>query len=264
MNLTLLGQGMLPDYVLIGAQKCGTSFLYDLLTQHPYVEPATRKEVHYFDIHYSKGIDWYRGHFPQPTWKEGRRFITGEASPYYVFHPHAARRVAEILPNARLIVLLRNPVDRAYSGYHQSVRRGNEPLTTFEAAIEMEGTRLRGEREKMLKDENYFSFRYQKFSYLSRGVYVDQLVTWSRFFGRDQMLVLKSEDLFDQMQDTLERVLDFLGLPRWMPKLFSKALKASDNGYYPPMNTSTRQELHAYFKPYNQRLYEYLGVDFGW
>jgi hypothetical protein len=254
-----LTAGGTPDFVIIGAQKCGTTFLYDLLSRNPHIEPAAKKEVHFFDRRFGKGVGWYWSHFPPPTWKEGQRSITGEATPYYLFHPHAARRMAEVVPQARLIVLLRDPVDRAYSGYHHQVRAGHETLG-FEEAIETEETRLRGERARMLEDEQYASFDYQHFSYLSRGVYVDQLVQWSKFFGRDQMLVLKSEDLFDQVPHTLQSVLEFLCLPSWRPETSEPRLKGS----YPPMNSDTRQRLRNYFEPHNQRLYEYLGVDLGW
>jgi hypothetical protein len=110
--------GRLPDFVIIGAQKSGTTFLYDLLTRHPYVERALTKELHYFNSHFDKGIEWYKSQFPPPRWKDGRRIITGEATANYLFHPHASRRMAEVVPQARLIALLRNPVDRAYSHYN--------------------------------------------------------------------------------------------------------------------------------------------------
>lgn len=251
--------GTMPDFVIIGAQKCGTTFLYNLLARHPHVEPATKKEIHYFDHRSGKGPRWYRSHFPLPARKEGRRTITGESTPYYLFHPHAARRMARVVPEARLIAVLRNPADRAYSHYHQEASRGHEPLT-FEEAIEAEEERLRGEVERMLEDEHYVSFNHQNFSYLSRGIYADQLMRWSEFFGDEQMLVLKSEDLFERTSDALESVLGFLGLPGWSPEALEPCLKGS----YPPMNPSTRRRLRDYFEPHNRRLYEYLGVDFGW
>lgn len=247
--------GALPDFVIVGAQRCGTTFLYDLLSRHPRVEPATKKEVHYFDLHYGRGIGWYRSHFP----RVGRGSVTGESSPYYLFHPHAAARMAAAIPGARLIALLRDPVERAYSGYHHEVRRGNENLG-FEEALEAEESRLRGEKERMLADESYASPNHQRFSYLSRGIYVDQLMHWSKFFPRDQMLVLKSEDLFDHLPEALGRVLAFLGLPHWVPE----SSDAGREGGYPPMNPATRRRLRDHFEPHNRRLYEYLGVDFGW
>lgn len=245
-----------PDFVIIGAQKCGTTFLYDLLMQHPRVEPAERKEVHFFDLHYGKGVDWYRSRFPPR--EQGT--LTGEATPYYLFHPHAARRMAKVVPGVRLITLLRNPIDRAYSHYHMELGRGRETLKTFEEAVDAEEGRLRGERTRMLEDEHYASFDYQHFSYLSRGIYVDQLMEWSRFFGGEQMLVSRSEDFFEGNVDALEPVLEFLGLADWKPEV----MEPSFEGSYPPMDPATRRRLHDYFEPHNRRLHEYLGVDFGW
>lgn len=255
--------GALPDFIIIGAQKCGTSYLYRLLGQHTYVEPANIKEVHYFDLFFEEGVDWYRSNFPPPAWKNGQRIITGEASPYYLYHPHAARRAAAVVPWTRLIVLLRNPVDRAYSHYNHQVRAENETLS-FDEAVEAEQDRLRGERDKMLVDERYVSLNDRRFSYLSRGVYVDQVQEWHKFFTKDQVLVLKSEDLFDYTQDTLSSVLDFLHLPDWHPEPSKLSKPPRKKGRYAPMNSATRQRLKDYFEPHNRRLYEYLGMDFGW
>jgi hypothetical protein len=257
------GTGVLPDFIVIGAQKCGTSYLYRLLGQHPYVEPAHIKEVHYFDLFFDEGVDWYRSNFPLPVWKEGRRTITGEASPHYLYHPHAARRAAAVVPWAKLIVLLRNPVDRAYSNYNHQVRMGNETLS-FDEAVEAEQVRLRGERDKMLSDERHVSLDHRRFSYLSRGVYVDQLQKWHKFFAKDQILVLKSEDLFDYTQDTLRSVLGFLHLPDWHPEPSKLSKSPRKKGRYAPMHSASRQRLKDYFEPHNRRLYEYLGTDFGW
>lgn len=252
----------LPDFVIIGAQKGGTTFLYRLLAQHPRVKPAFLKEVHYFDLNFERGENWYRSQFPFQLSKS-QKHVTGESSPYYLFHPHAPRRAAEVIPGARLIVLLRNPVDRAYSHYnHQSKRvkgAGRETLT-FEGAIEAEEKRLDGELEKLLHDEHYDSLNYRRYSYLSRGAYVDQLLAWSEFFDRDQMLVLKSEDLFSNPAQSLKATLGFLGLSQWTPETHPSTYKLD----YVDMNPATRHDLQDYFEPHNQRLYKYLGVDFGW
>jgi hypothetical protein len=232
--------GTLPDFVIIGAQKGGTSFLYHLLTQHPLVEPAVRKEVRYFEGLFGLGVEWYRWCFAQPKWKDGRRTITGEATPSYLFHAPVAKRMAETVPQARLIALLRNPVDRAYSHYQMQVKRGTEPKT-FEEAI-----------------------KQQRASYLSRGIYVEQLLRWSAFFSKEQMLVLKSEDFFEVPVETLKQVLDFLDLPRWEPEVSQLQERRHEGAYKQRMDPSTRRRVESYFEPYNQRLYEYLGVDFGW
>src|SRR5215210_816153 len=251
----------LPDFLIIGAQKCGTSFLYQLLIQHPMVKPAFGKEIHYFDLNFRRGDNWYRSHFPLQM-RKNRRYITGEASPYYLFHPHAPRRASAVLPRVKLIVLLRNPIDRAYSQYQHQVLRGDgdgHDTLTFEEAIEVEERRLPEELAKILQDENYVSPFHRGCSYLSRGIYVDQLLAWAEFFDRTQMLVLKSEDLFHNMPVTLKSVLDFLEVSQWAPKSHSIHNKRE----YTNMSSATRQRLDDYFEPHNRRLYEYLGVDLG-
>lgn len=168
--------------------------------------------------------------------------------------------MSETVPRARLIALLRNPVDRAYSHYQMVANMGQETLP-FEDAIEAEGARLRGEEARMLEDEHYFSFAHQYFSYLSRGFYVDQLVRWSKYFDREQLLILKSEDFFERPAERFRYVIDFLGLPAWEPVAWKIVLKGE---YERELNPATRQRLEEYFEMHNLRLYEYLGVDFGW
>jgi hypothetical protein len=168
-----------------------------------------------------------------------------------------------VVPDAKLLILLRNPVDRAYSHYQHQVNRvtgeARETLT-FEEAIEAEERTLPAEVDKMLQDEYYKSSSHRTRSYLSRGIYVDQLMEWSRFFPRRKMLVLKSEDLFDDTTNALEHVLNFLAIPHWAPKAYSIPNKREYTGLDPLV----RQRLDEYYEPHNQRLYEYLGVDLGW
>jgi hypothetical protein len=246
--------GALPDFVIIGTAKGGTTSLYHLLTQHPYVEAAAAKELHFFDNYFDEGVEWYRRCFPPPKWKDGRWTITGEATPC-LGHPDVPERVAKVIPHARLLALLRNPVDRAYSMYHHRVRNGHE-TRAFEDAIEEEawlfGTRC--EEGTHLDDPRR--------RYLSRGVYVDQLLRWSEFFSKEQLLVLKSEDLFERPQDTFRLVFDFLDLPDWEPETWKVRKKGGK--YEQKMDSATRKRLEEYFEPHNRRLYEFLGVDFGW
>jgi hypothetical protein len=253
----------LPDFIIIGSQKGGTTFLNRLLAQHPRIRPAFLKEVHYFDLNFDKGINWYRSNFPMRT-SRNEGYVTGEASPYYMFYPHAARRASVVVPKAKLIVLLRNPIDRAYSHYqHQALRvkgEGQETLS-FEQAVDAEERRLRGELERMLQDEHYMSPNHRNYSYLSRGIYVDQLLTWSRYYDRTQMLILKSENLFDDTLNTLAVTLDFLEIPRWVPERYSISNKGK---YTEAIDPTVRQRLEDYFRPHNLRLYEYLGADLGW
>ena len=257
--------GPLPDFLIIGAEKGGTSFLYWSLCQHPFVEAAARKELHFFDTRkwVVKGIGWYRAQFPASMWKDGRRVITGEASPYYLFHPLAPYRASKVVPNTKLIVVLRNPVDRAYSAYRHRVLAGQEDLS-FEEALEAEQERTSGELEKLLSDDGYASYAYTKYTYRLRGIYVEQLERWHEHFDPEQILVLRSEDLFANPTGTLWRVHEFLDLPKHDIDTTAALIKSNKGSYEQPMNPITRRQLEEYFEPHNQRLYEYLGEDFGW
>ena len=177
---------LLPEFIIIGSQRSGTTSLYNYLAGHPYVLPAIVKEVHFFDLAFNNGLNWYRGHFPFTTnGKDGQRIITGEASPYYIFHPHAPGRIARIFPGMKIILLLRNPVDRAFSHYQHEASLGFERLP-FDEAVEKESSRLQGEIEKMEQDENYRSFNHQHYSYLSRGIDADQVKTWMKYFPKNR------------------------------------------------------------------------------
>lgn len=275
-GLTHLAGGVrvMPDFIIIGAQRAGTSSLYWYLMEHPCVIPAARKEVRFFDVNFQRGVNWYRTFFPSRLYKHyvmhmrRQDFLTGEASPYYLFHPHAPRRILETIPHVKLIVSLRNPVDRAYSHYHLEVRRGAETLS-FEDALKLETQRLAGEREKMLEDDTYTSFNHFHYSYLSKGIYVDQLKVWLDLFPKEQVLVLKSEEFFTD-SSSITRVLEFLQLPDWrLPGKRSFNYLKPGSVAHPPernpsMNATTRKRLSEYFAPHNQRLYDYLGVNFGW
>jgi hypothetical protein len=257
---------VLPDFLIIGAKKCGTTALYSYLTQHPSIAPAFKKEVYFFNAFYGKGRSWYRGFFPTVLERQysrrvsGRPLITGEATPDYLFNPHAPARTFETVPGARLIAILRNPVDRAYSFYNHNLRAGVERLS-FEEAVDQEQGRLAGEREKVLADPEYFSFDFEHHSYLTRGIYVDQVEDWTRCFPRSQVLVLATEDLNKRPEETLREALSFLDLPYHAPGEFRTLNAAAP---YPDMDLRTRERLSEYFEPHNRRLYEYLNRDLGW
>jgi Sulfotransferase domain len=258
---------MMPDFIIIGTQKGGTTSLYRYLIEHPCIAPIYVKEPHFFDIYYYKGLGWYRSHFPTAMEKhyaqlfQKHDLITGEASPYYLYHPQAAKRVAHTLPKAKLIVILRNPIDRAYSQYqHQRRQEGVEPLS-FEDALAAEEQRLAGEEEKIRNDEKYISFNHRHYSYVGRSTYINQLPAWMDIFPKEQFLILKSEDLYSNPQRVVEQTLEFLNVPTGGAR---KEYKPFNDAKYAPMEPATRARLVEYFKPYNARLYEFLGRDFGW
>jgi len=257
---------LLPDFLIIGAQRAGTTSLYKYLAQHPAVGPVVlTKGAHYFDTNYDKGLDWYRAFFPTERQaakvrrRLGVRMLTGEGSPYYVFHPLAPGRVAETLPDVKLLLMLRDPVERAYSHHAHESARGFETLS-FEEAVEREPERLEGERERMIADPTYNSFEYQHHSYLARGRYIEQILAWRDLFPADRLLILKMEDFFSAPEDGFARVLGFLGLPRWQPPTFVRY----NARRYAQMDERTRRRLVEHFAEPNHELERYLGVTLGW
>jgi Sulfotransferase domain len=255
----------LPDFLVIGAQKAGTTALYAYLRWHPGISGPSWKEASFFDRHYVRGEAWYRGHFPNPVrmWRSeranGRRLVVGEASPSYILHPLAPERVNRLIPDVRLVALLRDPIDRAYSHYQHEVVRGTETLP-FEEALDAEEERLRGEVERMIADPAYFSHAWWNFTYLARGRYAEQLERWFAVFPREQLLVVASADLHDRPAETYGEILDFIGAERHAldsyPHVFSRE--------YAPLPEDARARLSAYYSEPNRRLYELLGRDFGW
>jgi hypothetical protein len=261
----------LPDFLIVGTKRGGTTSLYRYLLEHPAVLPTfpsfrTLKGVHYFDEHFARGLRWYRSHFPAEPYRAllqrsmGVRPLIGEASPNYLFHPLGAARAAGSVPQAKIIMLLRNPIDRAWSQYKDQVKLGFETLS-FEDAIEREPTRLAGEVERMLADPGYYGAAFDRYSYLARGRYLDQLRAWRTAFpDEQQLLILCSEDLYGDAERVYYRVLDFLGLPPFSLNVYRphNAIPATK------MAASTRRHLAAYFAPYNRQLSEHLGTDLGW
>jgi hypothetical protein len=247
----------LPDFLVLGAQKAGTTALYEYLRRHPQITGPSWKEVSFFDRHWARGASWYRGNFPNLARTRGK--IVGEASPSYVFHPLAPQRVQELVPDARLVVLVRNPVDRALSHYNHEIALGREPLS-FEDALDAEDERLRGEGERMAADPRYFSREWWSHTYKARGRYAEQLERWFAVFPREQLLVLSSDELGSEPARAHTQVLEFLGAPSQRLDSYPGV----NARYTAPMNPDPRERLAAEFEEPNRRLYELLGRDLGW
>ena len=256
----------LPDFLILGAQKSGTTALYTYLLRHPGVGGPVRKEVEFFDRYFARGTAWYRGHFPTSLLRgyvkvrHGLELVAGEASPSYLFHPWAPQRVAAVVPRARLIVILRNPVDRALSHHAHEVVAGREALS-FEEASEREPERIGADVARMERDASYFSEEWRNHSYLARGRYAEQLERWFRVFPRDRFLILASEsELSRAPADTYATTLRFIGAEAKTLPSYPRVLERD----YPEMRPDTRRRLEEYFRGPNQRLYELVGRDFGW
>ncbi len=249
----------LPAALIIGAQKGGTTSLFNYLVRHPDVLPPLGKEIHYFDLHYARGIRWYRGRFPYGYRLRGGA-MTVDASPYYLFHPHAPERAARLLPEVKLVALLRNPIDRAFSHYQHEVRGGRETLS-FEAAVAAEPERLAGEEERLGGDPGYYSYNHHRYSYLSRGRYVEQLRRWAEHFPRERLLVLQSEWLFRDPAAATEAVQRFLGLRPHRGEQYRPFLQGRYDREIP---AELRRRLADHFEPHNRELYRWLGKEYDW
>jgi cytochrome P450 len=246
----LLGLGGLPNAIIIGAMKSGTTSLFDYLIQHPHVCGSRTKELHFFDNQYAKGERWYRA-----NWTPRGEKVLLESSPYYLFHPLAAERAARLVPHAKLIVLLRNPADRAYSHFNQNAEEALEPLP-FEDALEREAERLAGAEEALAAGRVDVSHAHQTFSYVGKGLYAEQLRRWLRHFARERMLILKAEDLFRAPQESVDRVTDFLGIERFT----IGDTAAANQRRYPLMHPDTRRRLERLFETPNEEVRRLTGM----
>jgi len=236
---------MLKNFLIIGAQRCGTRSLYQYIIAHPGVGRARKRELFFFNTLWKWGMEWYKKQFIS---KLGQ--IVGESTPQYLFDKIVPARVKSVKPQVKLLVLLRNPAMRAYSQYHHNRKpsRKTEPLT-FRRALDAEESRL----ARATPRERW------EWSYKARGRYAEQLRRWFARFPREQFHIIKSEDLFEDAESVMLGVFEFLGLDEFAQDEY-KRFHNQNYKVYPP----TYEHLMEYFEPYNQELYELLGRDFGW
>lgn len=257
---------MSPTLIIAGAQRCGTTSMYKTLSQHPAIFPAVlHKGAHYFDTGYQHRRDWYLAHFPLRATAArvqkiiGVQPITGESSPYYLYHPLAAGRIAADLPDARVLVLVRDPVERAYSAHTHETARLYE-TEPFERALDLEPERIAGEEERLIADPSYRSFEHQHHSYLARGRYAEQLDRLAAAVGRDRVHVVDSGRFFDEPEVVYDDIIEFLQLPAWRRPEFNQ------HNARPRMDMSPqlRTKLEEYFRPYDEKLIDWLGHAPSW
>ncbi len=259
-----------PDFVIAGTKRGGTTSLFNYLLMHPGVLglfPQTRgkKSTDFFFKEQARGARWYRSHFHTGTHRRrlarrtGGRVVGGEASPYYLWDPRVAPQAQSLNPRLSAIVLLRDPVERAWSHYQERVHMGVEPLP-FAAGLEAEALRTGGELERMLADPGYYSAPHDWYSYRARGVYLPQLTAWRSVFPESQLLVLRSEDMYRDVQRVFDEVCAFLGLAAYQlptTRTFNSLTRST-------MPEDCRDELRAYYRPANEELERVWGRSFGW
>lgn len=268
-----------PDFLLIGAKRGGSTSLYYTLLAHPQIMalfPSARllpkanhtKGVHYFDTNYGRGQAWYRSHFPSAAARRaarhraGGRVVAGEGSPYYLFHPLAAERAARDVPGTRILVILRDPVERAFSHYRERRRQDAEPLATFEDALAAEPDRLAGERERIESRPGHRSYAHEQQSYRAQGEYATHLRRWLGFFPADRVHIMIAEDFYADQQRTLDEAAVFLGL-RAAP-LPAEALRVWNAAPSQSLKPATRRRLAGHYAPFNADLETLLGRSLPW
>lgn len=260
---TARGAGSLPGFILIGGQRCGTTAFFHELRRHPAVGNPLRKEIHFFDANFHRGERWYRAHFPSAdALNEGGELSTGEASPSYLFLPEVPTRVQGVLPDARFIVLLRDPVIRAWSQWSLARALHKEPLS-FEDAISAEPERVQRAMDRARTDPVGGQTEYRRGSYLARGEYGPQLTRWFDAVGRDRVLVLVSEEVFADPIPGFRETEAFLGLPRW-EEFSEMAKRYSKGGGGQGMSEETRERLGVRFAPHIEETERVIGRPLPW
>ena len=278
---------ILPSFAVIGAQRAGTTSLFDDLLHHPEIAGPSgedkrlmwpEKELDFFSNRYYEGLGWYRGFFPTTVSRRrarraGRSLIAGEATPFYLVHPGAPERMAATLPGMRLVVLLRDPVARAYSHYQLNRRTGLEPLS-FEDALASEEDRLAGEGDRLRADPRYRSPAFRLYSYFTRGLYAEQLERWLAHFPREQFAIYSAEEFFARRDEVYREIVAFLGVrPKrrselpWRRTLggrTSAAAKAKNRVPYDPLDPALRAALEERYAEPNARLVGLLERRFPW
>jgi len=242
-----------PDFIIIGSPRCGTTSLYKYITFHPQILSATEKEICFFSEHFNRGINWYSAHFFPKI--DTQNLLTGEATPTYLNHPLADKRLYQSLPQVKLIIILRNPVARTFSHYQMCVRRGTEKRS-FEEAMNAEIEILAKATETDLENAIY----WKQCEYIEKSLYVYSIRRWMRLFPKEQFLILQSEDFYANPAVTLQEVFTFLGLPDYQLANYQKYNAA----LYQPALDATHQRLSEFFQPYNYKLEEELGRKFFW
>ena len=247
---------VLPDFIIVGTVRSGSTSLYYNICQHPSVLSADQDEIGFFDSNYHLGINWYRSMFPtrkqmESIKKETGFAITGEDTPFYFWKDEAAKRIYEMNKNLKIIIICRNPVDRAYSNYNLSVREKTEKLT-FEEAIDKE--------IDFLDNHSFRESIDQRRSYLAKGIYEKQIKIWFKLFSKEQIHIVSTEEMEKEPEKTLQKIFKFLKIPEHVIKNPQKQKAAK----YEKMNDETRRKLLDFYEQPNEKFFKIIQKRFDW
>lgn len=273
-NFHLITNNMrvLPDFIIIGSGRAGTTALYSYLIQHPQIMKCFTHndekvaDLHFFEYMISKKIGWYRSHFPTKIFKKikelksGKKCITGEFTSTYMYHEHVPQRIINTIPKTKILVILRNPIDKIYSTYCQQFSF-NEYLSNFEETIQSEIDRMKifqKSPNKRIFNENIDSI--VTCNILRHGIYYNYLKKWFEIFPENQIMVIDSKKLNNDTINCIKEVFNFLNIEEIEINDVSKINK----GNYNRIDNKTRDELISFFKPYNKKLNKLLKTNFEW
>lgn len=250
---------MTPAFLVIGAQRAGTTTLFRLLSEHPsVVRPTIAKGIGYFDDDYHRGPRWYRAHFPLRALRN-RDKLAFESSGYYLFHPLAAERIARDLPRVRAVVMVRDPVVRAHSAHHHEYARGFE-TEPFERALELEESRLSGEAERLRSDPRARSFHHRHHGYLARSRYGEQIQRYVDLLGIDRVYIVDADRFFASPVEEFRALQEWLGLRPHIPEKVERWNARSRAS----MSPTLRADLVRFFEPSDQDLARLMGRPPSW
>jgi hypothetical protein len=254
---------MLPDFIVVGAQRSGTTTLFRVLNDHPdIVRPTASKGIGYFEVNYGKGRRWYRSHFPVRLLANLRtrgRAVTYESSGYYLFHPLAAERIARDLPGVRIVVMVRDPVERAYSAHRHELRRGYE-TEEFEAALALEPARLAGEEDRIRADPATDRYEHRHHGYLARSRYAGQIRRFVDALGADHVHIVDADRFFAEPAAELTSLFAWLGISPWLPDEVDQWNAQPRE----PMAAELRERLAAGFADSDAELAGLMGREPSW
>ena len=250
----------LPDFMIVGFPRCGTTSLWEYLSQHPRTYAPKDKELHFFSVRYDSGLDNYLLDFPTKKEKIKRKLSVFEASPDYILYPKAMERIKTHLPKSKMIILLRNPVEQIYSQYQKFVTQGFE-IENLENLMKDDENRLKIFTERCENNimKSYTAWFY--IPYFSFAKYVTYIRDALRLFPKEQFLFLKTEDLKNNPQNVVTKCFEFLELDDYSIK---KEFHSRKRKYATTLSTELRKQLSDYFKPFNEELEELLEMKLNW
>lgn len=250
-----------PDYLIMGAQKAGTTSLDFYLSQHPDVYTTDPKELHYFHLEINRPLSEYTMYFPLKLKRILKpNLIAGEATPDYMAYPQIAKELKSLYPNIKLIFLLKEPVSRSFSHYKHNLMMKREWLS-FEDAIEIESKRVNLDYIDIRETRKDAIKNYSNYSYLDKSKYAKQLEPFIELFPQNQILILQSEEFFKNTDEVYKQVCEFLGIKNI--QLLNKEPK-NQSPISQKISEETKEKLNSYFQPYNEELYKLINQKFDW